>query len=207
MSCGSGKRKFPQVKPLKRGGGRRYYRPDDIVSAAANRGPALYPGLHDQRGPAVAARGWRPDSPMTSRRRAADERAAADAEKANLQPEDSLLIPGLDCAPPNAVPLNAARRGADRSRSRGNGPAARPAAGSVAELEACGRLGWPLTFVSHATFEPSPANGQCPRPAEPRRSTLRRTPKARSARGPGSAHARHACPRRCSPSPGSSRGG
>src|ERR1700712_4277551 len=23
--------KFPQVKPLKRGGGRRYYRPDDIV--------------------------------------------------------------------------------------------------------------------------------------------------------------------------------
>src|SRR5271156_1178439 len=23
--------KFPQVKPLKRGGGRRYYRPDDII--------------------------------------------------------------------------------------------------------------------------------------------------------------------------------
>ena len=23
--------KFPQVKPLKRGGGRRYYRPDDIA--------------------------------------------------------------------------------------------------------------------------------------------------------------------------------
>ena len=28
--CGSGKRKFPHVKPLKRAGGRRYYRPEDL---------------------------------------------------------------------------------------------------------------------------------------------------------------------------------
>ena len=31
MCCGFGNRKFPQLKPLKRGGGRRYYRPEDIA--------------------------------------------------------------------------------------------------------------------------------------------------------------------------------
>jgi len=30
MCCGSGETKFPEVKPLKRGGGRRYYRPEDV---------------------------------------------------------------------------------------------------------------------------------------------------------------------------------
>jgi DNA-binding transcriptional MerR regulator len=40
--------RFPHIRPLKRGGGRRYYRPDDVdllrVSA-----PSLRRGLHDQR--------------------------------------------------------------------------------------------------------------------------------------------------------------
>ena len=35
---------------------------------------------------------------------------------------------------------------------------------------------------------------------------FRQRPEAPSARGPGSGHARHACPHRCSPSPGSGRG-
>ncbi len=30
MCSASGKHAFPQIKPLKRGGGRRYYRPDDV---------------------------------------------------------------------------------------------------------------------------------------------------------------------------------
>ena len=30
--------RFPQIKPLKRGGGRRYYRPDDVVLLAGIRG-------------------------------------------------------------------------------------------------------------------------------------------------------------------------
>ena len=30
MSCVSGKPNFHQIRPLKRGGGRRYYRPEDI---------------------------------------------------------------------------------------------------------------------------------------------------------------------------------
>ena len=30
MFCGSGRANFAQIKPLKRGGGRRYYRPEDV---------------------------------------------------------------------------------------------------------------------------------------------------------------------------------
>ena len=30
MCCAFGESKFPQVRPLKRGGGRRYYRPEDV---------------------------------------------------------------------------------------------------------------------------------------------------------------------------------
>ena len=30
MCCASGRSRFAQVKPVKRGGGRRYYRPEDV---------------------------------------------------------------------------------------------------------------------------------------------------------------------------------
>ena len=40
--------KFPQVRPLKRGGGRRYYRPEDIELLREIRTPALRRGLHHQ---------------------------------------------------------------------------------------------------------------------------------------------------------------
>ena len=33
--------KFPQVRPLKRGGGRRYYRPEDVESTSSHPKPAL----------------------------------------------------------------------------------------------------------------------------------------------------------------------
>ena len=37
MSCGSGKRKFTQIRPVKRAGGRRYYRPEDVELSRAIR--------------------------------------------------------------------------------------------------------------------------------------------------------------------------
>jgi len=66
--CGSGRRVFPQIKPLKRGGGRRYYRPDDVELLGAVKQLLYGEGYHDQgRAEAVAragrrdggARGWR----------------------------------------------------------------------------------------------------------------------------------------------------
>ena len=65
--------KFTQVRPLKRGGGRRYYRPEDIQLSAEDPEAAVRGRLHDQGRPAAAARGQgrrRPGRPPS--RRAAD---------------------------------------------------------------------------------------------------------------------------------------
>ena len=48
--------KFPQVKPLKRGGGRRYYRPDDIALLRRISDLFVYPRLYHQGRAAPAAR-------------------------------------------------------------------------------------------------------------------------------------------------------
>ena len=61
--------RFPQIKPLKRGGGRRYYRPDDIELAARDQAPALRSRLHDQGRAEDAARAGR--TGCHSRRRSA----------------------------------------------------------------------------------------------------------------------------------------
>ena len=50
--------RFPQIKPLKRGGGRRYYRPDDVDLLRADQAAPLRRRLHDQgRAEAVARAG------------------------------------------------------------------------------------------------------------------------------------------------------
>ena len=90
--------RFPQIKPLKRGGGRRYYRPDDIV-LLRRIADLLYTQGYTIKGVQRLLReggGHLSDDipPPT-----ADERAAAEAEKANLRPSEPLLIPGLDLAP------------------------------------------------------------------------------------------------------------
>lgn len=92
--------KFPQVNPLKRGGGRRYYRPDDIV-LLRRIADLLYTQGYTIKGVQRLLReggGQLSDDipPPT-----ADERAAAEAEKAGLQP-NTPMIPGLDlvAAPP-----------------------------------------------------------------------------------------------------------
>lgn len=95
--------KFPQVRPLKRGGGRRYYRPDDIV-LLRRIADLLYTQGYTIKGVQRLLReggGQLSDDipPPT-----ADERAAAEAEKAGLSPDDPPLIPGLELMPSPPVP-------------------------------------------------------------------------------------------------------
>jgi DNA-binding transcriptional MerR regulator len=99
--------KFPQVKPLKRGGGRRYYRPDDIA-LLRQISDLLYIQGYTIKGVQRLLRdgGGRlsDDIPPPS----ADEQAAAAAERADpavpLEPE--LPMPGL-LPPSGATPLTA----------------------------------------------------------------------------------------------------
>jgi DNA-binding transcriptional MerR regulator len=91
--------RFPQVKPLKRGGGRRYYRPDDIV-LLRRVADLLYTQGYTIKGVQRLLRegGGRlsDDIPPPS----ADERAAAEAERAASEPRDpELTIPGLVLEP------------------------------------------------------------------------------------------------------------
>jgi DNA-binding transcriptional MerR regulator len=95
--------RFPQVKPLKRGGGRRYYRPDDI---ALLRGISdlLYIQGYTIKGVQRLLRegGGRlsDDIPPPS----AEERAAAAAEASAPPRDPELPLPGL------APPLSGAAR-------------------------------------------------------------------------------------------------
>jgi DNA-binding transcriptional MerR regulator len=91
--------KFPQVKPLKRGGGRRYYRPDDIV-LLRRIADLLYTQGYTIKGVQRLLReggGQLSDDipPPT-----ADERAAAEAENAGMSPAEPLLIPELELVSP-----------------------------------------------------------------------------------------------------------
>jgi DNA-binding transcriptional MerR regulator len=101
--------KFPQVHPLKRGGGRRYYRPDDIV-LLRRIADLLYTQGYTIKGVQRLLReggGQLSDDipPPT-----ADERAAAEAEKAGLdRQEPMLMIPGLELVPPPASLMHLTR--------------------------------------------------------------------------------------------------
>ena len=101
--------KFPQVKPLKRGGGRRYYRPDDIA-LLRRISDLLYIQGYTIKGVQRLLRegGGRlsDDIPPAT----ADERAEAEAERNMVPPaglEDKQLpMPGLvaDPVPPPRPP-------------------------------------------------------------------------------------------------------
>ncbi|MDR3538785.1 MAG: MerR family transcriptional regulator [Acetobacteraceae bacterium] len=97
--------RFPQVKPLKRGGGRRYYRPDDIA-LLRRISDLLYIQGYTIKGVQRLLRegGGRlsDDIPPPT----PEERAAAEADAAD---ENELLIPGLELAhtpppPPRPAP-------------------------------------------------------------------------------------------------------
>lgn len=94
--------KFPQVRPLKRGGGRRYYRPEDVV-LLRRVADLLYTQGYTIKGVQRLLRdgggALGDDIPPAS----AEERAAAAAEReivpasaeAESEPPPQLLIPGL----------------------------------------------------------------------------------------------------------------
>ena len=102
--------KFPQVKPLKRGGGRRYYRPDDIA-LLRRISDLLYIQGYTIKGVQRLLRegGGKlsDDIPPPS----PDEQAAAEAERAAPAPmEPELPMPGLAPAAARREPPRAARR-------------------------------------------------------------------------------------------------
>jgi DNA-binding transcriptional MerR regulator len=92
--------KFPQVRPLKRGGGRRYYRPDDI-SLLRRISDLLYIQGYTIKGVQRLLRegGGKlsDDIPPPP----ADEQEAAEVERATASNEPELPMPGL--APPPAT--------------------------------------------------------------------------------------------------------
>ncbi len=99
--------KFPQVKPLKRGGGRRYYRPDDIA-LLRRISDLLYIQGYTIKGVQRLLReggGRLPDDipPATEA-----ERAAAAAERAQ-QVDEPLLMPDVPTPPPTPVAPDEAR--------------------------------------------------------------------------------------------------
>ncbi len=113
--------RFPQIKPMKRAGGRRYYRPDDVDSAARHPASALRGGLHHPRRAAHPARAGaevRAGGVAARRGSARDQRPArrrqTDAEQ--LAPDEAartlfgLLQGAVGAGTPTAKPRHAERR-------------------------------------------------------------------------------------------------
>ncbi len=120
--------RFPQVKPMKRGGGRRYYRPADIV-LLRRISDLLYTQGYTIKGVQRLLREGggqlSEDIPPATE----DERSAAAAERVDLLADATPpLIPGLDLTM-EAPPAQAPRAAAARRR-------AEPAAGSGGDSEA-----------------------------------------------------------------------
>jgi DNA-binding transcriptional MerR regulator len=110
--------RFPQVKPLKRGGGRRYYRPDDIA-LLRRISDLLYIQGYTIKGVQRLLRegGGKlsDDIPPAP----AEEQEAAEAERAvGLAVEPELPIPGLAPAEPAQVARVAARAKPDPEAER-----------------------------------------------------------------------------------------
>ena len=96
--------KFPQVKPMKRGGGRRYYRPTDIVllRRIAN---LLYTQGYTIKGVQRLLRDGGGQLSEDIPPAPEDEREAAGAEHDELTNPAAALLPGLDLEPnPRAPP-------------------------------------------------------------------------------------------------------
>ena len=117
--------KFPQVKPMKRGGGRRYYRPDDIALLRRISDLLYIQGYTIKGVQRLLREGGghlSDDIPPPP----AEERATAEAEHDEMHDEQSELpIPGLDFdtaepppAPPPPPPRVVARRRTDAEADR-----------------------------------------------------------------------------------------
>ena len=91
--------KFPQVKPLKRGGGRRYYRPDDIT-LLRRISDLLYIQGYTIKGVQRLLREGGGQLSDDIPPAPADEQQAAEAERAAVPMEPELPMPGLAPPPP-----------------------------------------------------------------------------------------------------------
>ena len=138
--------KFPQVKPLKRGGGRRYYRPDDIA-LLRRVSDLLYIQGYTIKGVQRLLRegGGKlsDDIPPPSPEEREDQEALAAGMPEIDAPE--LPMPGLTPAAPAAAAPGAAKRPAARPASKDEAPSAEAAeaarlrlvlASTLRELEA-----------------------------------------------------------------------
>src|SRR5580700_4915768 len=107
--------KFPQVKPMKRGGGRRYYRPDDIA-LLRRISDLLYIQGYTIKGVQRLLREGGGQLSEDIPPAPAEERAAAGAEQDDMVTEQAeLLIPGLEpeletSPPAQATPVRIASR-------------------------------------------------------------------------------------------------
>ncbi|MBC7800914.1 MAG: MerR family transcriptional regulator [Gemmatimonadaceae bacterium] len=90
--------KFPQIKPLKRGGGRRYYRPDDIL-LLRRISDLLYIQGYTIKGVQRLLREGGGQLSEDIPPATAAERAAAEVEQAEVA-----VVPPLDLAPPAPAP-------------------------------------------------------------------------------------------------------
>jgi DNA-binding transcriptional MerR regulator len=126
--------KFPQVKPMKRGGGRRYYRPDDIA-LLRRISDLLYIQGYTIKGVQRLLREGGGQLSEDIPPAPEDERAAAAAEHGEMDAEsDDPLIPGLTLAraPQSAPTKPPARRRTDPETERLRAVLAE----TLAELEA-----------------------------------------------------------------------
>jgi DNA-binding transcriptional MerR regulator len=108
--------KFPQVRPMKRGGGRRYYRPDDIA-LLRRISDLLYIQGYTIKGVQRLLREGGGQLSDDIPPPPAEERATAEAEHDDMHDDQSeLLIPGLELAqePPPGAPVAAPRVAARR---------------------------------------------------------------------------------------------
>ncbi len=109
--------KFSQVKPLKRGGGRRYYRPDDIA-LLRRVSDLLYIQGYTIKGVQRLLRegGGRLSDDIPPA--APEEREAAAAERARPIPRPPETLPGLVSPDPPRPPTRAARNETEAERLR-----------------------------------------------------------------------------------------
>jgi len=116
--------RFAQVRPMKRGGGRRYYRPDDIA-LLRRISDLLYIQGYTIKGVQRLLREGGGQLAEDIPPATDDERAAAAAEHDEMHKEPAeLLIPGLELAPeapppePAGAPRPLARRRTDTEAER-----------------------------------------------------------------------------------------
>src|SRR6185436_10224187 len=109
--------KFAQVKPLKRGGGRRYYRPDDIALLRRISDLLYIQGYTIKGVQRLLREGGgqlSDDIPPAPE----DEQAAAEAERAQAAKEPELPMPGLAPAPAAQPARSVVRPKADPETER-----------------------------------------------------------------------------------------